>query len=378
MSSHWGLGILANGGNHWDDDFGDYNDRIMLAIKAYGVYLFGGYDIVSSGPTWTQTDQPFGQAYDLTETDDVKQGFFGVFSRPVQKAEIDARREQLVRHRKPAFDWGLYTVYRSQKLDYPQGAGEGGLAAGAPTDQFYDDLQLISRDGWVVIPDLWLRFEYRPSYTSRIHLELEAAYIYGEIGNTSTVETPSPGGKKTIQSWGVAFEGDYRTGGLTFGFNAGAASGDDAEYLGFLDKTNFEQGGKSNTKITNFKFDRNYRVDNLLFREVVGGITNAWYAKPYIRYDFFDSPDGAIGCRLDVLVAGAMNKKAYPGDEMWMGSEVDVTLFADEPNKFYADVTFGLLFPGPAFKLTNGYRGTTEEKDPEIAWTLQSHLVLKY
>ena len=39
MKSHWGLGMLANGGDEWDDDFGDYVDRVMIALQFYGIYF---------------------------------------------------------------------------------------------------------------------------------------------------------------------------------------------------------------------------------------------------------------------------------------------------------------------------------------------------
>ena len=376
MKSHWGLGILANGGEDWDDDFGDYVDRVMIALQFYGIYFAGGYDIVSSGPLHNQAVQPFGQAYDLTETDDVQQGFIAIFSKPLQPDELKTRRERLNKLRKPAFDWGVYAVYRKQTLDVSTSSLKG-LADGTIG---FDETELVKREAWAVVPDLWLRFEYRPTYTQALRLELEFTMIIGEIGEP--VDDPK-GKSREIMSWGLAFEGDYTIGGLTIGLDAGVASGDSAEYLAVLDNKNFASGGdtsaQSNTKIENFRFDRNYHVDMILFREIIGAVTNAWYVKPYVRYDLFDSPDGAIGGRLDILVAGAMEKKAYPGDEMFLGAEFDAKIFVEDTGKFYADLAFGLLIPGGAFNLKegfNGYQGDT--KKAELAWTLQTHIVIKY
>lgn len=374
MKSDWGLGILANGGEDWDDDYGDYVDRVMIALQFYGIYVFGGYDIISSGPTYKQDYSPFGQAYDMTETDDVQQGFIGVFSRPLRDDEVAERRDALVKRREPVFDWGIYMVARTQTLDLSQ-SSHGDVSDGTAT---YDDLELVKREGWAIIPDIWLRFEYRPSFTQRVRLELEATMIYGKVERV--VDDPTSKERELLQ-WGVAFEGDYTMGGLTIGLDAGAASGDDAEFLAVQDRSNFAAAGNSNTDVTNFKFDRNYRIDQILFSEVIGTVTNAWYAKPYVQYDLFDSPDGAIGGRLDILVAGALEKDAYPGNEMFLGTEFDAKIFIEDTNKFYADISFGLFLPGGAWDLIPGFNGYGQDQprvEAELAWTLQTHLVIKY
>ena len=376
MALQWGLGMMANDGEGWDHDFGDYQDRVMTAVGFYGVYMFGGYDIVSSGPTYKQPFQPFGQAYDITETDDVEQGFFGIFMKPVSDEEKAKRRERLVKQRKPSFDWGLYGVFRRQRLDVDNTTltdiNEN------PETYDYDGVQLIERRAWAVIPDLWLKLEWRPKYTQYLRLELEAAFIYGEIEDVTPAGDPSSP-DRTLMSWGVAFEGEFTTGGLTVGLDAGAASGDSAGCLTVLDCKNFEENGRSNVEITNFRFDRNYIVDMILFREVIGSVTNAWYVKPWIRYDLFESPEGAIGGRLDVEFAGALNPGAYPSGEGWLGTEIDVSIFVEETNKFFADLAVGVFIPGNAFDLVEGFQQYTGPRvTAEVAWTVQTHIVIQY
>ncbi|MFT7625425.1 MAG: hypothetical protein ACI9WU_004616 [Myxococcota bacterium] len=62
-----------------------------------------------------------------------------------------------------------------------------------------------------------------------------------------------------------------------------------------------------------------------------------------------------------------------------MGTEFDAKLFIEDSNKFYADLAFGLFLPGGAFDLKPGFIGYTgETKTAELAWTLQTHIVLKY
>ena len=380
MASHWGLGILANGGNNWDDDFGDYVDRVMVAIQLYGVYIAGGYDIVSSGPAYKQPFQPFGQAYDMTETDDVQQGFLAIFMKPLQDKEVKQRRLDLVKNRKPVFDWGVYCVFRRQELDISQSSLDE--IRKNPDTFDPDKVEMIKRDAWAVIPDIWLRFQYWPNYKMKLRLELEAAMI---IGNINKVQDDPTDLERKVMSWAFAFEGEFQYSDLTVGLMAGAASGDDAEFLGVLDQKNFAQtraDGSTvfNTKITNFKFDRNYHVDQILFREVIGAVTNAFYIKPWVQYDLYASEDGAIGGRLDLLWAGAMEKKAYPGDALNLGVELDAKIFYHDRNKFYADVSFGVYFPGEAFALKNGFLGYSgATKDPvTAAWTLQAHIVMMF
>ena len=55
----------------------------------------------------------------------------------------------------------------------------------------------------------------------------------------------------------------------------------DAEYFGVLDQVNFyeESDGSvaKNAELTNFRFDRNYHVDQLLFREARVGVRREAY-----------------------------------------------------------------------------------------------------
>ena len=62
------------------------------------------------------------------------------------------------------------------------------------------------------------------------------------------------------------------------------------------------------------------------------------------------------------------------------GGTDPVTL--EDSNKFYADLAFGLLIPGAAWDLVPGSNGwpTNQPKlqAADVAWTLQTHIVLKY
>ena len=392
MASQWGLGILANGGTEIDSDYGDYVDRVLLLTRLYGIYVGVMWDFVGEGAIAADPDQFFGQPHDADQQDDVLEVVATVFQRPLTDEEKDRRSALLTTDRKPAFDWGVYTVYRQQNFDLaaahqPTYAPTVEGAQGFPventvTPQNFDTFTFVKREGWAVIPDIWLKFEYQPSFGQRLLLELEAAMIYGEIDQT--VDAPEDAQKKTITQWGGVLRASYEMGNLLIGLEGGVASGDDAEYFGVLDRVNFaveggpQQGAVSNNKVTNFKFDRNYYVDLIMFRELIGAVTNAYYFKPTIQYDLFDSVDDALGGRLDIISGFAMEPQATPGNEAWYGIEFDASLFYEEKDKFRADLAWGTFVPGGAFDLIQDFNGATNAIGAEFAMTLQGRLFLMF
>ena len=395
MASSWGLGILANGGTELDSDYGDYVDRVLLVTRLYGIYIGFAWDFVGEGLIAQDTDQFFGQPHDADQQDDVLEVVGTIFQRPMTQEEKDQRQQLLTVERKPAFDWGVYTVYRQQSFDavsdnQPTYAPTVTSATGFPTvntvtPETFDKFKMVKRNGWAVIPDVWMKFEWEPSFGQRLLIELEAAFIYGEVDQT--VDNVEDAKQKTITQWGGVLKSSYETGGLLIGLEAGVASGDDAEYFGVLDRVNFAAGKDAsaggsgtvtNEKITNFKFDKNYYVDLIMFRELIGAVTNAYYVKPSVQYDLFDSADDALGGRVDIITAFAMEKDATPGNEAWYGIEFDASLFYEEKNKFRADLAWGTFVPGGAFDLIDGFNGSTNAIGAEFAMTLQGRIFLMF
>jgi uncharacterized protein (TIGR04551 family) len=374
MSSHWGLGMLANGGQGIDADYGDYVDRAMLLLKIYGVYIAPMWDFAYSGATTEDPGNFFGQAKDLGQADDVKQWVLAIFQRPLSETELAKRQVDLRENFKPAFDWGLYTVFRKQNLDLAQDSYNLYLdQGGAKTQPF---LSLVPRDAWVVVPDLWLRFEKRFNYTSGIRFELEAAGLIGQIDNISDDASADDPSRK-IRQLGIAMELEYQRGQISMGLDAGMATGDSAEGFGVNDRPVLaEPSGAPNRTVTGFKFDRDYHIDLLLFREVIGAVTNAVYFKPYVSYDVFDSVEEALGARLDILVAEALAPDGTPGNKRHLGVEADLRLFYEEKGKFNLDIESGFLFPGKAFDLLdqNGDR----VRSAKFAFTVQTRLTMQF
>lgn len=396
MASHWGLGMLANGGKGLDADYGDYVDRVLFTTRLGSVYTALAWDFVSEGIIATDPAYAFGQAYDADQLDDVTEAVLAIFQRPMTDEEKAERQRVLFDARKPVFDWGIYTVFRAQKFDVstesqptyaPQVTNSQGYStANTATSDNYDDFAFVKREGWGVIPDAWARFQWSPARGQLLRIETEWAMVIGEVENVNFIAGADPTLEpKDIEQWGGVLQTEYQaSGNFSVFFESGIASGDDAEYFGVLDQVNYHVEGDNNqkaknTKITNFKFDRGYYVDMLLFREAIGAVTNTYYFKPGLMYDLFDSKEDDLGFRFDILTAFAMEPEATPGNDPWYGIEFDTQLFYQERNRFRADLSWGTLVPGPAFDLIDGYLGAAgSQQVTDFAMTVQARMFVMF
>jgi len=375
QASDWGLGILANGGSDVDSDFGDYTDRALLLFKVWGVYVTAMWDYVYSGAVTDDPTQNFGQAKDLGGADDVNQWALAFFQRPLSDKDKEERRVRIYEQFKPAFDWGVYGVLRTQEFDldntsYKAWREEGGAGT-------YDELGLVPRKAFAVIPDLWLRYEQRFDFKSGLRVEAEFAGIYGSVDNVNA-ELSGDESSRDLAQLGGALEIQYNYGLLDVGLDTGFATGDSAEGFGVLDRNTLSApDGSPNKEVTAFKFDRDYHIDLLLFREVIGTVTNTVYIKPWVAYDLFEGEEDTLGFRLDLLYAQALEPKATPGDAGFLGFETDLrAYFYDKAAGLKLDLEMGFLFPGAAFN----YRpvDNTNNRDAEFAFTLQSRLTMQF
>ena len=420
IPSDWGLGILANGGNCLDCNFGDNVDRIMGVTKLFGTYLALGWDFPNEGPTGFPgiqdgSNQSQGQASDLDQLDDVNEYVIALFQKPVTKEEKDNRDRDLNEVRKPVFDWGVYNVIRSQEL-----------VAEVSTTPYRDaspeedgNTKLRDIKAFAYIPDAWGKFEYRPRRGVFYKAQIESAFIWGVIDELpqrysrpakecldETKNTPQnladcPSSqvvyprKRDITQFGYALEFDNRIDKLQWGIKHGVASGDTSEGFGVIDRLPISDtdppdpatGKKApDQKITNFKFDRDYIVDLILFRQIIGAVTNAVYFNPYIQYNFVQDDTDEWGFRLQTEYAFAMEPKATPGDKRNLGLEFDMGLFITEIDRFRWSLDYGLLLPFGAFELKNRDPNATTGapgpyrtvRTPGVAQTLQMSVGMQF
>lgn len=406
--SHWGLGLLANNGGCMDCDFGDSVDRIMGVTKLFGTYLAIAWDFPSEGfvgfsGQHSNPDQPFGQQHDFDNRDDVFEYVVAIFQRPLTTREKDERHRHLNSDRKPAFDWGVYNVIRTQEF-----TTEGG---GTPSATYDQEGALRDVKAFAYIPDVSLTWEYHPRRNVSYKLGFEAAAIIGVIRevpfgfvsdpkevciedgrrNPSVDPADCEGEvikprERDILQMGYALEFDARNDKLKWGFHTGAASGDKTDGFGVLDKPAIDPQEPNDQEVTSFKFDRDYIVDMILFRELIGTVTNATYFKPYVGYDFIFRDDEAWGVQLSgmyamVLDAGFafwdQHPEATPGNDTSLGLEFDLELYVHEFDRFKWSLAYGILFPFGAFDLLDDQE-TKVLHEPGIAQTLQMNVVMEF
>lgn len=377
--SHWGLGILANGGGHdpfhgtydYDSDYGDTADRLLFGTMIPGTdYRIAiGTDWASTSPTADQSslwrNRYDGQAFDLDDSDDVNQWLL-----VIARLDSPADFQDLLDQGELALNYGSYFVYRTQDWDY-----NPGLVLGLEPDS----RNLYRRGAKAYIPDVWLRLGYK-----KFEFEMEAVGIVGSIDELEDVASSLDEGLDIRQFGGVAKVG-YKMleDKLRLGFEAGFASGDrwDNSQMG---ATNVRTGRalpcpdgtlNCNDRTANaFRFDFDYEVDLILFRELIGTVTNAIYTKPTLSYQVTKS----IGFSTQSVLSFAHKKVATPGDSRLYGLEFDGDLHYENEG-FFAGVSAGVLFPLGALDhpAALGFEAPNEG-DAGNAWTLQTRLGLSF
>ncbi|MCB9603480.1 MAG: TIGR04551 family protein [Polyangiales bacterium] len=336
MPSHWGLGLIAHDGNGIDSDFSSDADRIMGLTRIAGMYVVAAYDFASKGVL--RQFSPYdvrGLSYDASPQDDIRQFVFAI----ARRTDPEEARDRLQRG-SWVLDGGLYFVYRHQFLS------SAGVTNAFPVSA---DYSFVRRDARAFIPDLWARFQMRG-----VRLELEASYIGGRVRNIQNDSYRQDDLK--IRQFGFAFEGEYRllSDKLSIRLYAGYASGDpDIEGLsdrqGILAQTG--SGSGSNT-VSHFQFHPNYRIDQILWRNVMGRVAGAYYLRPGVSYDIIRSPFGQLfGLGVDAVYSRASQEVQTYGSDPNLGLELDLSLYyrsEDGPETFdgfYAQFHYAVLFP---------------------------------
>jgi uncharacterized protein (TIGR04551 family) len=357
MARQWGLGIMENDGENLDADFGTYVDRANVLLRYWNVYLELGFGWTATGATSANAVESYGQPYDLTNSDNVYDFTVAIFQKPLTASGRLERASRLVRG-KPVFDWGVYLKYRWQKNDAKQ-TMDGDFTTTTTPD--YDNYALENRSAWSISPDIWLKLEWKRTSKERLRVELEASGVFGRIDKSPRFSLNSDGDwvadgyqELNIRSWAVALEAEYQWGAVNVGLKTGVASGTDAEYWGWQDQNNVATS-KNLKSLNSFYFHPDYRIDELLFRQTIGTVTNAFYIKPWFMYDFFESRKDSLAVGAGFIYGRALEAKATPGNSSDLGIEVDVNLLYETAGMFFAGITWATLVPFGGMDLAKDY-----------------------
>lgn len=366
VPDRFGLGLVRNDGGCADCDHGTIVDMASLAFTLSGFRLQGTWEYTAVGAT---TDLAFaadrgagGQPTDLGEVDDVTTYTVRAGRFAVSAAEKEARRKLLDEDRGWALDWALYSAFTDQAASSSEQLDEtsleckptGELADGQPI-QPYSCIRLFKRDAFLWRPGVWLKAERHPDLLTSLRIELEAAALIGDIAHPQRLVDADSLEAKTFEGFGAALEVAYQRDLLELGLDSGLATGDDGQYLGVLDGQNVvdpdddayaaNDALRKNRRITSFWFDRDYQVDLILFREILGTVTNAFYLKPWVARTVLATDELTLKLRLDALYAIATRPSGTPGQGDQWGIEVDGRAILETRAGFRASLALGALFP---------------------------------
>jgi uncharacterized protein (TIGR04551 family) len=398
MPSVWGLGIVAPAQDGIDDDFGTIADRIQFASMPVNTVLgnitFIPYlDFLANGPLqgdprWSKTSLTgTGAGQPFTPESAGNGRVLGL--KVVKLDTADELRRKLERG-ESSLNYGAFYEYTTLRTVF----------AGA-TDQFplpstVTAGDAVRRGEYDHQLDAWLRYR-----TPRFRAELEGTWLYGHVNNptmdpaygSADLGRPLHGKELPIllRQFGAALRTSYQVAPnkVTLGLELGLASGDRAPGFGNRPgMANTDQarapyaavfeGTQYNLKtgdhdIRNFRFNPGYRPDLIFWRDIMGQVTDAWYAKPSVHVDIV----GGLAWELDTILSHAMFASSTPstnpdtgaGGSGWLGVEADTRLTLTSDEGFTAWGAAGVFQPLGGF---DGGGSTGR------AWTLRFGLAARF
>lgn len=377
MPERFGLGVVRSDGAALDSDHGDHVDalffRVRLPAAAFRIGMeFPGEGAVAESPFRVALDP-----HDPEQFDDVNRWVFVFESSPREPDEVEARRKALHEERRPVVDWGMYHSITRQGLSsdrndpalankFPEQCA--GVGSGVPdVDQDPACYALTPRSAFFWTPSLWGRLLYRPRSDLALRVEAELAMVYGRIHDTqSFLKASEFDTKKKFFSVGAAFEFELDAGPHNVRLFSGVASGDgSSRRFGILDGHTVAQPDDAawpdqarrdaavaaNTFVRAFAFNPDYRVDSILFREVIGSVTNAFYFKPAYHRVLVRSGSHVLGGGLSLLAAFAVEPAGTPGGKRPLGIEVGADVFYRLGSALLLRADGAMLFPLSGLRL---------------------------
>lgn len=338
MGGHFGLGILSNGGDCDDCDRGDASDRVAFVTPLLGHIFALAYDFSATGPT---APNHGGRLVDIDPTDDVRTATFAVL-----RYRDDFARARRAAAGKSTLEYGALISHRRQDNDVPA------WYVGSDDEVSREPAQRVHRGFRALAADAWARWT-GPGW--RIEGELAVLLASAEQGSLvpglllrQPISSTQLGG--ALQSEFGAEDAPYRV-GVDFGF----ASGDPAPGFGAFPRDGVvgvpgeldapQLALPRDSRIDNFRFHPDYRVDRILFRELIGTVTDAMYLRPHASLRLLDLPTSRLTASIAVVGSRALHASSTPGGRTPLGIEIDPTLTWESNDGFRAVLDHALLFP---------------------------------
>ncbi len=362
MPDHFGLGMVRNQGGDLDQDHQSDVDRIKLSAERFGIRgaisranlaslpfvsddsALGNYNNAVGGSWGGSTAVPF----------TLRSGSTGLAlqdSADVIRWDFEVGGGQIVKNR--GWTWDIALLWQSQDfalVSETQALNE----AVSPLDKLTErncgaNCGLLSHRGlrtWTFQGALDWQGE---AAGHPLQLQLEGAFIYGNLARTDITTAADD---KTIASGGVAARANWQRGRQAWKLDLGFASGETEGGFGVRDQTAFKTGGLPDGAprelLTGFRFHKSFRLDGVLFRDVIGAVANAWYARPALRHTWDLGGGYGFSADLGVLGAAAMFAAATPGKKRLLGIEPDLSLGLSA-GQSQLQLRSSVLLPGAAF-----------------------------
>lgn len=341
MPSHFGLGIAANDGNALDDDLGDRADRIGIVVPMLGHVAAVAYDIGASGPS----GQPLpgvGPAPRLSLV--AKQSV----SVALLKFHSPWEAELLANDGRTVLNYGIAASGEWQDKDVPAFYTDFDQSLGL------DPNAVVNRGYRAGVLDGWFRL-----LTDSLRIELEV------IGTAFQITNPSPYVGVTIREpvTGMPFGGvavvevkplaDKKVWSLQF--ETGLASSDPAPGFPLVGPTAYsgavpgdvfgsQLNGTSDTQMNAFRLHPLHRVDLIMWRTLLGGVSEAAYGRVATRFAPAQDVFPGLSFEGNAIYSHALDALSAPGGANPLGFEVDgaVTIPYEQ---FSLRLDAGLLVP---------------------------------
>ncbi|HVK84162.1 MAG TPA: alpha/beta fold hydrolase [Kofleriaceae bacterium] len=354
MGAHFGLGITVNGGDCDDCDRGDAADRLAFISPLFGHLVAVAWDVAARGPFTRPHDG--GHAVALEPADSAS----GV-TLALLKTHVPAALERRAQAGLSSVEYGGYVATRSQDTDVP-----ASYLPVAPPATFTSN-DLMARGFSALTAGAWLRIT-----RAGFRLEGELAYAHAKLAQPSVIAGAEITTPVTSDQLGLAVQSEVGSGRVRFGLDGGYASGDDAPGFGAFPRLGDAaprpgslDGAQANPPrdrtVDNFRFNPDYRIDQILFREIIGTVTDAIYVRPHLRTTLLTVGAGRLEASAALIASWAVEPTSTPSGARDLGIELDPELRYTSRDGFAGALTYGVLLPGAAFDNPDALTPTTLE-----------------